>query len=112
MGVSRLTFREHCMLIEDTGTQETTSRSQMKEVLKVEEEGGTDPQGTLCRLTLSWPVDMLVWAFLQLLLQKEMDLEKNKGIVFCSPAKLHYQVCARCPAQRIWAQEGLPGMAE
>ena len=71
------------MLIEDTGNSGTASRSQMKEVLKVDERHGHGPQGPLlCRPRwfglCGWP---LLWASLQLLLQRS-GLEKNKEIVF------------------------------
>lgn len=49
MGSQGVTFpRGICMLIEDTGNPGTASRSQMKEVLKVEERGGHSPQGPCC----------------------------------------------------------------
>ena len=59
MGSQGVTFpRGICMLIEDTGNPGTASRSQMKEVLKVEERGGSAPRGPAAEATLSWAVWM------------------------------------------------------
>lgn len=50
MGPQGVTFpRGICMLIEDPGNLGTASRSQMKEVLKVDERGAWPPGALLCR---------------------------------------------------------------
>lgn len=110
MGSQGVTFpRGICMLIEDTGNPGTASRSQMKEVLKVEERGGSAPRGPAVEATLSWPVWMAAGlGFPPAAFTKKWFGEEQRDCVY-SPARAPLPgLCARCPARRIWTQEAFP----
>ena len=109
MGSQGVTFpRGICMLIEGTGNPGTASRSQMKEVLKVEERGGSALRGPAVEATLSWPVWMAAGlGFPPAAFTKKWFGEEQRDCVY-SPARAQLPgPCARCPAQRIWTQEAL-----
>ena len=109
MGSQGVTFpRGICMLIEDTGNPGTASRSQMKEVLKVEERGGSAPRGPAAEATLSWAVWMAAGlGFPPAAFTKKWFGQEQRDCVY-SPARAPLPgLCARCPAQRIWTQEAL-----
>lgn len=103
MGSQGVTFpRGICMLIEDTGNPGTASRSQMKEVLKVDERGGPGPQGPCCASTLIPPVWMAAGlGFPPAALTKKWFGEEQSDCVYPRASVPLPGLCAQCPAQSL-----------